>query len=302
MPNRLLLTAAELPLVRRLVVANSLTRSVVRRFVAGETLQDGIAAAAALAGQGTLAILDYLGELVATQEQAEAAASLYLDALARIGEEGLDAHVAVKLTQLGLDLSEAATAGRVDRLAGAAAAAESTVAIDMESHEHTDRTIAVYVGVRASHANVVLCLQAYLRRTAADVEALLPLAPSLRICKGAYREPKDLVFDPGETRRSFVSLLEATLGVCPFVAVATHDEGLVDEALRIVAGRGLGRDRFEFQMLYGVRRELQARLVAQGWRVRAYIPFGDQWYPYLMRRLAERPANLRLFVEALLRG
>jgi proline dehydrogenase len=239
---------------------------------------------------------------VATEEQAAAAASLYLDALGRIGEEGLDAHVAVKLTQLGLNLSEAETTGRVDRLARAAAAAGSTVAIDMESHEHTDRTIAIYRSIRASHANVVLCLQAYLRRTAADVEALLPLEPSLRICKGAYREPKDLVFDPGETRRSYASLLEATLGACPYVAVATHDEGLVDEALRIVARLGLDRDRFEFQMLYGVRRELQARLVAQGWRVRAYIPFGDQWYPYLMRRLAERPANLRLFVEALLRG
>jgi proline dehydrogenase len=302
MPNRLLLSAAEVPFVRRLIVANSLTRSVVRRFVAGETLDDGIAAAAALAGQGTLAILDYLGELVGTEEQADAAASLYLDALRRIGAEGLDAHVAVKLTQLGLELSEEATAERVQRLAAAARDAASTVAIDMESHEHTDPTIAVYRRVRASHDNVVLCLQAYLRRTASDVEGLVPLQPSLRICKGAYREPKDLVYDADETHRSFVALLEATLGICPYVAVATHDEGLVDEALQIVGGLGLGRERFEFQMLYGVRRELQARLVEQGWRVRAYIPFGDQWYPYLMRRLAERPANLRLFIEALLRG
>ncbi|MGH2689376.1 MAG: proline dehydrogenase family protein, partial [Actinomycetota bacterium] len=205
MPNRLLLSAAELPFVRRLVVANSLTRSVVRRFVAGETLEEGIAAAAALVGQGTLAILDYLGELVATEEQADAAASLYLDGLRRIGEEGLDAHVAVKLTQLGLNLSEETTATRVQRLAAAAGDAASTVAIDMESHEHTDSTIAVYRRVRASHDNLVLCLQAYLRRTAADVEALLPLQPSLRICKGAYREPKELVFGPDETRRSYVS-------------------------------------------------------------------------------------------------
>lgn len=302
MPNRLLLTAAELPFVRRLIVANSLTRPVVERFVAGETLDDGIRAAKALEAQGPLAILDYLGEMVRSDEQADAAAGLYLDALQRIGSEGIDVHVAVKLSQLGLDLSPQATLDRLERLAAAAEPAGSRVAIDMESHDYTDRTIEVYRNLRGGHANVVLCLQAYLRRTQADVAGLLPLGPSLRICKGAYREPRDLVFDPEDTRRSFVSLLEATLGECPYVAVATHDEGLVDEALAIVSRRGLPTDRFEFQMLYGVRRELQVRLAERGYRVRAYIPFGDQWYPYLMRRLAERPANLRLFVEALLRG
>jgi proline dehydrogenase len=328
MPNRLLLTAAELPFVRRLIVANSLTRPVVERFVAGETLDDGIRVAKALAAEGTLAILDYLGEKVETDGQADAAAALYLDALHRIGSEGfaaerlvdpwppldaergpargtnprLDVHVAVKLSQLGIDHSLEATAGRVERLAAAAHAAGSKVAIDMESHDYTDRTIEVYRSLRGGHANVVLCLQAYLRRTEADVAGLLPLGPSLRICKGAYREPRDLVFDAEGTRRSFVSLLEATLGTCPYVAVATHDEDLVEAALAIVSRRELPIDRFEFQMLYGVRRELQVRLAEQGYRVRAYIPFGDQWYPYLMRRLAERPANLRLFVEALLRG
>jgi proline dehydrogenase len=316
MPNRLLLTAAELPFVRRLIVANSLTRPVVERFVAGETLDDGIRAAKALAAQGTRAILDYLGEKVGTDEQADVAAALYLDALHRIGSErsasepapddprgrGLDVHVAVKLSQLGLDLSPEATAERVERLASAAESAGSKLAIDMESHEYTDRTIEVYRNLWGGHANVVLCLQAYLRRTEADVAGLLPLGPSLRICKGAYREPRDLVFDAEGTRRSFVSLLEATLGACPYVAVATHDEDLVEAALAIVSRLELPTDRFEFQMLYGVRRELQVRLAEQGYQVRAYIPFGDQWYPYLMRRLAERPANLRLFVEALLRG
>ena len=329
MPNRLLLTAAELPFVRRLIVANSLTRPVVERFVAGETLDDGIRVAKVLAAKGTLAILDYLGEKVATDEQADAAATLYLDALHRIASErsgsepgpapagaagrqagddhlsvarGLDVHVAVKLSQLGLDRSLEATLGRVERLAEAAEQAGSKVAIDMESHDYTDRTIEVYRNLRSGYANVVLCLQAYLRRTEADVAGLLPLGPSLRICKGAYREPRDLVFDAEGTRRSFVSLLEATLGECPHVAVATHDEDLVEQALAIVSRRALPADRFEFQMLYGVRRELQVRLAEQAYRVRAYIPFGDQWYPYLMRRLAERPANLRLFVEALLRG
>jgi proline dehydrogenase len=302
MPNRLLLTAAELPFVRRLIVANAFTRPVVERFVAGETLDDGIRAARDLESQGTLAILDYLGEMVGSDEQADAAAALYLEALRRIGAEGIDVHVAVKLTQLGLDLSSQATAERVDGLARAATAAGSKVAIDMESHDYTDRTIDVYRQVRRNHANVVLCLQAYLARTEADVASLLPLQPSLRICKGAYREPRDLVLDGVQTRRSFVSLLDATLGECPYVAVATHDEDIVEAALTIVSSRALPADRFEFQMLYGVRRELQVRLAEQGWRVRAYVPFGDQWYPYLMRRLAERPANLRLFIEALLRG
>jgi proline dehydrogenase len=305
MPNRLLLTAAELPFVRRLIMANPLTRPVVERFVAGETLDDGIRVAHELQAAGTLTILDYLGEMVGSEEQADAAEALYLRVLERIGSErpgGLDAHVAVKLTQLGLGLSQEAAAGRVDRLATAASAAGSKLAIDMESHEHTDRTIDVYRQVRGAHDDVVLCLQAYLRRTAADVAALLPLEPSLRICKGAYAEPRDLVLDADETRRSYVSLLEATLGECPYVAVATHDDEMVEAALAIVSRRGLPPDRFEFQMLYGVRRELQVHLASQGWRVRAYVPFGDQWYPYLMRRLAERPANLRLFVEALLRG
>ena len=302
MPNRLLLAAAELPFVRRLIVANAFTRPVVERFVAGETLDDGIRAARELEAQGTLAILDYLGEMVGSEEQANAAAGLYLEALRRIGAEGMDVHVAVKLTQLGLDLSVPATAERVARLAEAAASAGSRVAIDMESHEYTDRTIEVYRELRRGHADAVLCLQAYLKRTEADVAALLPLEPSLRICKGAYREPRDLVLDGEETRSSFVSLLEATLGECPYVAVATHDEDLVQSALTIVSQRALPADRFEFQMLYGVRRELQVRLATEGWRVRAYVPFGDQWYPYLMRRLAERPANLRLFAEALLRG
>jgi proline dehydrogenase len=302
MPNRLLLTAAELPFVRRLIVGNSLTRPVVERFVAGETLDDGIRAARELAGEGTLAILDYLGEMVGSAEQADAAAALYLESLDRIGREGIDVHVAVKLSQLGLDISPEATTGRVERLAAAAQTAGSKLAIDMESHDYTDRTIAVYRDLCASHAGLVLCVQAYLRRTEADVAALLPLRPSLRICKGAYREPRELVFDAEDTRRSFVALLESTLGECPYVAVATHDEALVGEALAIVSRRGLPVDRFEFQMLYGVRRELQLRLARQGFRVRAYVPFGDQWYPYLMRRLAERPANLRLFAEALLRG
>ncbi|HEY8201468.1 MAG TPA: proline dehydrogenase family protein, partial [Actinomycetota bacterium] len=209
MPNRLLLSAAELPFVRRLIVANAFTRPVVERFVAGETLDDGIRVARDLQAQGTLAILDYLGEMVGSEGQADAAAGLYLEALRRIGTEGIDIHVAIKLTQLGLDLSPQATAERVDRLAAAAASAGSKVAIDMESRAYTDRTIDVYREVRRSHANVVLCLQAYLRRTEADVAALLPLKPSLRICKGAYREPRDLVLDGEETRRSFASLLEA---------------------------------------------------------------------------------------------
>jgi proline dehydrogenase len=302
MPNRLLLAAAELPFIRRLIVANSLTRSVVERFVAGETMEDGIRAARALADAGTLAILDYLGEMVTSEAQADAATGVYLGVLDQVRSGGLDVHVGVKLSQLGLDLSEEATLRRAGRIAEAAEAAGSVLALDMESHDYTDRTIDTYRALRAGHDNVVLCVQAYLRRTEADVRALLPLEPSLRICKGAYREPKEMAYDRDETRRSFVSLLATTLGECPYVAVASHDEGVVDEALAIVAERSIPLDRFEFQMLYGVRRELQLRLASQGYRVRAYVPFGDQWYPYLMRRLAERPSNLRLFVEALVRG
>ena len=302
MPNRPLLRLAAHDGVRRLVTSTSLTRRVVERFVAGETLADGIAAAARLNGERMGAILDYLGENVATEAQADQAAAAYLASLAAIGRSGIDAHVSVKLTQLGLDLSFDAALARLREICAAAATARTRVAIDMENHDYTDRTIEAYRIVHGEFDHTVLALQAYLKRTEADVEGLAALRPAIRLVKGAYDEPKDIAYGPWKTRDAFRRLLKLLLEHTPYTGVATHDELMIKEAIRFARRKDIPSDRFEFQMLYGVRRDLQERLAAEGYGIRIYVPFGEAWYPYLMRRIAERPANLRLFAEAVLRG
>jgi len=302
MPNRLLLRLAAQEGVRRLVTATSLTRPVVERFVAGETLEEGLAVARELKARGIGAILDYLGENVATDEQADAATAAYLASLDAIATGRTDAHVSVKLTQLGLDNSFEGALGRLRQIGRAAAVGATRVAIDMEAHPYTDRTIEAYRLLRGELDVFVLCLQAYLKRTEADATALAPLRPSIRLVKGAYDEPDEIAYGRWAMMASFRRTLGILLPASPVTAVATHDELLIKEAIRLARRRLLSPDRFEFQMLYGVRRDLQVSLVDQGYRVRVYVPFGEQWYPYLMRRLAERPANLRLFVEAVVRG
>ena len=302
MPNGLLLHLAAHGRVRHLVTTLPLTRPVVERFVAGETLAEGMAAAALLNTQGIGAILDYLGENVATDAQADQAAAAYLASLAAIGTSHIDAHVSVKLTQLGLDLSFEAAVARLREICAAASRARTRVAIDMEGHGYTDRTIEAFRIVRAEFDHPILALQATLRRTEADTEALAPLHPAIRLVKGAYNEPKEIAHGPWKTRDAFRRLLKPLLLENPYTGVGTHDELMIKEALRIAHRFELPSDRFEFQMLFGVRRDLQAALVEQGYRMRIYVPFGEEWYPYLMRRMAERPANLRLFLEALTRG
>jgi proline dehydrogenase len=172
----------------------------------------------------------------------------------------------------------------------------------MENHTYTDRTIEAYRIVRTEFDDPVLALQAYLKRTEADVEGLADLKPAIRLVKGAYDEPKDIAYGPWKTRDAFRRLLKPLLEHNPYTGVATHDELMIKEAIRFARRKDIPFDRFEFQMLYGVRRDLQVRLTAEGYGVRVYVPFGDAWYAYLMRRMAERPANLRLFAEAVLRG
>lgn len=302
MPNRLLLALSRRPGLRQFITGRKLTRSVVDRFVAGETLDDGMRAARELQSEGATAILDYLGENVTSESLADRAASAYLESLARISTEGLDCHISVKLTQLGLDLSFDGSLYRIRTICAKAADAGTVVAIDMESHEYTDRTIDTYRRLRADHDNLVLCLQAYLRRTPKDVESLLPLDPRIRLCKGAYDEPADLALGRRPTRKAFRQILQSLLDACSYTAVATHDEFLVRETIRASRRKSIPKSRFEFQMLFGVRRELQKQLASEGFGMRVYVPFGKEWYPYLMRRLAERPSNLRFFLEALARG
>ena len=301
MPNRLLLAAARRPGLKDFITGHKFTRSVARRFVAGDTLDDALAACRDLNSAGIGAILDYLGENVASEAQADVATRAYLDSLARIASEELDAHISVKPTQLGLNLETSACLARMGRIADAAHKIQSLVAIDMESHEFTDGTIDVYEKLKQTHDDVVLCLQAYLNRTRDDVSRLLYLKPSIRLCKGAYDEPEEISQDRAATRESFKELLATLLASSDYTAVATHDDTLIAETIELADKWKLDRKQFEFQMLYGVRRELQSELVRAGYLVRVYVPFGSEWYAYLMRRLAERPANLRFFAEALVR-
>lgn len=283
------------------MATGSLGRRVARRFVAGETLDEGLGAARGLNEAGIGAMLDHLGENVTSSAQAAAAADAYVLALKRISDEGLrDANISVKLTQLGLDLSEELClehASRVLREAG-----DTLVMIDMEASGYVDPTLAIHRELRESHGNVGVCVQAYLRRTAADVRRLAEERATVRVCKGAYLEPPELAFpDRREVDESYRRCAATLMAAGCEVHLATHDEALIDGAKRFVDRRGIPRERFEVQMLYGIRRGLQRRLADQGYRMRVYIPYGGEWYPYLTRRLAERPANVWFFVTNLVR-
>jgi proline dehydrogenase len=294
---------ADSPIVRRLVTGAGPGRRLALRFVAGETLDDGIRAARRLNERGAAAMLDHLGENVGSAEQASAAADGYVRALKRIEEEGLsNANISVKLTQLGLDVSEEICLESSQRVLEAAAELGTLVMIDMESYEYVDRTLAVYRTLRRDHSNVGVCVQAYLYRSADDVRALAAEGATVRVCKGAYLEGADVSFPrKGDVNRSYARLAATLLNAGCVVHFATHDPRLVDGARRFVARRGIPSSRYEFQMLYGIRRDLQQRLVEEGFPVRVYVPYGSQWYPYLTRRLAERPANLWFLASNLVR-
>lgn len=286
--------------VRRLVTRSRLGRLVAHRFVAGETLDEGIGAARSLGRRGIRATLDHLGENVTSVEQASAAADAYVLALKRIHEaEDVDCNIAVKLTQLGLDLSIDLCLENSERVL--AAARGTLVMIDMESSEYVDRTLDVLRRLREDHRNVGVALQSCLYRSSNDVFGLPEDAP-VRLVKGAYLEPPSVAYQRrDDVDRAYARLLATLLAQGHPVHVATHDPRLLAGTCRLVERRGLPWNRVELQMLYGIRRDLQRSYAERGYPVRAYIPYGSEWYPYLTRRLAERPANLWFFVSNLLR-
>lgn len=296
-----ILWAAGLPFVQRLAQEGGLARRVALRFVAGETLDDAVGAARALNSRGIGAMLDHLGENIESPEQASAAADAYVLALKRIQEERLsDANISIKLTQLGLDVSLDTCLENAARVLEAAGS--TLVMIDMEASAYTERTLTAYRDLRKRYENVGVCVQAYLHRSADDVRELARQGAMVRVCKGAYLEPPSEAFPKrSDVDRNFARLTATLLSSGCTVHVATHDPRLIDGARRFVERRGIGREQFEFHMLYGIRRDLQERLAAEGYGVRTYIPYGNQWYPYLTRRLAERPANVWFFVANLLR-
>lgn len=296
------LRLAERPWFRHLTTQSPLGRRVAARFVAGETLEDAIAAARALRREGVAAILDHLGEHVTNTDQARAAADSYVAALERIAaEDRLDCAISVKLTQLGLDLDADLCAEHLERIVSIAERSDTLVMIDMESHEYVDRTLAAHSALRERHERVGLCLQSYLRRTAGDVFDL-PERSIVRLVKGAYLEPPHVAFEGrGEVDELFRKLFATLVVRGHAVHVATHDPRLIEGSRGIAERRGVPWSRVEFQLLYGIRRDLQRKLAAGGLPVRVYVPYGAEWYPYLTRRLAERPANLRFFLSNLLR-
>jgi len=290
-------------LVRRIVTETPMGRRVVQRFVAGDTLEDGMSAAQRLAERGIAAMLDHLGENVESAAQAAAATDSYIRALKRIQEApDLDCNISVKLTQLGLDVSFDLCAENIERVLQAAAGQDRTtlVMIDMEARPYVDRTLQIYLGLRDRYPNVGVCLQAYLRRTAADAQRIGGPRAIVRVAKGAYLESVDFAFRTRrEVRRSFTTIAATLLASGSVVHIATHDPRLVEGTERFVRARSISNRRYEFQMLYGIRGDLQRSLVAEGEPVRVYVPYGTQWYPYLTRRLAERPANVWFFLSNL---
>jgi len=272
------------------------------RFIAGNTLQQELAVCQNLNRAGYLATLDHLGESVTSLAEAERSCQAYLAALDEIAARNLQASVSVKLTQLGLDFSEDACRANVERLVIRAKSIQSVVEIDMESSAYVDRTLALVDRLHESYGCVRAVIQAYLYRSESDIENLCRRQIPVRLCKGAYQEPSDIAFpDKNAVDKNYVHLMTTLLDHGTYPAIASHDEKIVGRALHYIKEQNLAPERFEFQMLYGINRELQKRLVEGGYRLRLYVPYGDAWYPYFMRRLAERPANVVFLVRNLLK-
>ncbi|HSH21919.1 MAG TPA: proline dehydrogenase family protein, partial [Candidatus Caenarcaniphilales bacterium] len=288
--------------LERLSTAIPLTRAMVRRFVAGDRLDDALAVLERLRAQGLHWTVDVLGESVASREMAEAAADRYIETLDALAERGLEANVSLKLTQMGLDIDRDFCRQNVGRIVDRAAAIGAFVRVDMEDHSRTEATLEVARELHGRYHDVGVVIQSYLRRSAADVEQLIEEQIRVRLCKGAYDEPPSVAFaTKAEVDRSFSELMERLLLDGRYPAIATHDERLIQHAIEFAREQDIGPERFEFQMLYGVRRDLQEWLVGEGFTVRVYVPYGSQWYPYFMRRLAERPANVLFVLRNLLR-
>ncbi len=303
MIRRGLLFLSESPSAKKVLTGTPLTRSASRRFVPGEEVSDVIRAMGEANEQGLSATANYLGEAVTNREQARAAADTYIQILDRIHAEKLDANISVKFTQMGQNIDEAFLRENLGRVLEKGAETDTFIRFDMEGSDYTQRTLDAFEELWADGwRNIGVVLQAYLKRTAGDVRRMNELGARVRICKGAYAEPPDLAYqDMRRIRENFVEVTGWLLSEGRYPGIATHDEEIIDEILRYVENHDIDPEAFEFQMLYGVRRDLQEGLLARGFNVRVYIPFGEKWYPYLMRRLAERPENVAFMVQSLVK-
>jgi len=301
--RNLLLYLSRQQRLRRWMETAPAARPLSSRFIAGMKLEDALRVAQSVNQQRMSVSLDHLGENVTSLDEAADCQAGYLDALHQIHAQHLDANVSLKLTQFGIDLSEQACRENVLRVVALAKELQSFVRIDMEGSEYTERTVRFVIHLHAETGSCGAVIQSYLKRSAGDVEELNRRQIRVRLCKGAYLEPATVAFQAKtDVDANFLVLAHKLIADGNFPGIATHDEKMIAGTLAFVKEQKIAPERFEFQMLYGVRRDLQKRLVQEGWRVRVYVPFGEAWYPYFMRRLAERPANLLFIAKTLVRG
>ena len=297
--GRSLLWASEKPAIKKLVHEGKWGRAVVDRFVAGSELEDAVQVIKDLNSKNIGGILDLLGEGVVDAAGVEAAVQNYLAAIKRIEETGLDTTISVKPTQLGISFDKGAALDHLRRLAAEAEAVSTNLEIDVEQSDTVSDTLDLYRTLHADFPELRLALQAYMRRTPVDLQLMAPLRPRIRLVKGAYAEPEVLAFQrKREVDAQYAFLIDWLFEQGTDPGIATHDHKLIEHAKNAAARTGVGKRGFEIQMLYGIRRDLQEELAAEGFRVRVYVPYGSAWYPYLMRRMAERPANILFFLRA----
>lgn len=303
MLRQILLYLARQRWMKTLVTHFPPARKVARRFVAGEKLQDALVVTKNLTDKGLMVTLDLLGENVYTKEAADRATNEYIEILHALEAQGLKSHISLKLTQLGLDVGLDVAAENLKKVLDYAAKIDTFVRIDMEGSEYTERTLQVFHEVHKTHKNVGTVIQAYLHRSKADIAGMNEVQGRVRLCKGAYSEPGKIAYqERSEVGRNYIDLAKDLLHNGNYPAIASHDEEMLTAVLDIVKRENIPVERFEFQMLYGIRQDRQLALYREGYNVRVYVPFGSDWYPYFMRRLAERPANLVFFLTALFRG
>ena len=299
----IILKTSGMGFVKKLVTGSKMFRPLVRRFIAGETLQEAMASAEQLAASGFFVTLDLLGENVASLEDANVEKAGYLDAAKMIGQSKHrdSINISIKLTALGLDQSDEAAEANYRELLAAAAESSMFVRADMEGSPYTERTISMVERVFADCKNTGTVLQAMLIRTEQDVDRLIRLGCRVRMVKGAYLEPAEIAHqDKAVVDQKYVEYAKKLMELGNYPAIASHDEKIIDELKAFAKEKGIPNDRFEWQMLFGIRRDLQESLLKEGYRVRVYVPYGSKWYPYFSRRLAERPANLFFIMRAAL--
>jgi len=303
MLKAILLYLSRQKVIQSFMMNFGVTRRVVDRFVSGEELEDGLNAVRKVNSEGAIATLDHLGEEVSEPEEAIVATEVYLDALDKINENGVNTNVSVKPTQVGLKVDKKLCEENFRKIIVKAKKYDNFVRMDMEGSDCTQDTLDVFYNLRKKYDNVGIVIQTYLYRSEKDVDDIQKLGGRIRLCKGAYKEPKEIAFPKIEqVDDNFIKLMQMMLPSGIYHGIATHDEKIIQKTKEFAQQNNISKESFEFQLLYGIRTELQHQLVREGYNVRIYIPFGREWYPYFMRRLAERPANLFFFLKNFFRA